>query len=746
MKKKILLILILLLSATYVKAADLDTIFKETEFAYFRNSINAQYNSAKNSYYDPAEATTQDMQYSVCSRYTANVYKNAFGITLPANTNKLMKFVDANYNNSNYKKYIIAYHDCVTNEKGKGSCNTMTEANYNKLIGSLKPGDVLVYTSGELSSGSGHALIIYDTFVNSDGKNDAYVLNSTGGGTILTRAQGTNRLFYNYRRNSDSYIQNIDKSIKEGTIKFKRFRADDRFKFNTNTYGFKDNTEYRVAIIRFVVDNKYPVFDTSTFAITEEKTLDVTKSNGYLRTKYSDLSISKTVSAGDNDVVIPGEELTYTLKITNNSSKAYGKFYIEETITDSSYTTITEATGGTISGNKINYEVDSLGAGKTKTFTYKVKVTDDVTKLNKTITSVGKFSNTSDFTLSLTTGTVKNKIDNKLTEEEKTSIINAYNNLKSTKTGLDLINETYKQALDIDLDLNNFKISKLIVQNADTLNNCKTKGTKARNCANAFKLGNYKIGDTNYLYKDMILNNYWSAVINTDASLNDDNIDFDSSKTQIVKDLFTWSGSGDSSKRAKTIIDENFEDGDILIYYNDNDYLLSNSANSKNSNESGLYAYIYINGSFVGVNNSGTKKRNYFTTKYYSDNSSLKWYTLQNESDLPTGALDFINLQTLYGKYYYVILRPALSEGMVAGVTAEITPPEEDPPEDEEGDDEEGEESGDVITEEEPPSDDKDEEPPYTGNFISKVILSITLLIGTITLIISIKNQKLNRI
>ena len=207
--KKILFVLILLFPLLTAKAKDLDTIFKETEFAYYRNSYMAQYNSARSEYYDPAEATIQDLKYSVCSRYTGNVYKNAFSITIPGDTNKLMRFADANYQNGEFSKYVIAYHDCYSNEANTGTCTKMSESDYSALIESLRPGDVMVYTKGAIENSSGHALIVYDTFTNSNGKKDAYVLNSTGGGIIYSRALGTNRLFYTYRINTNNDIYRI---------------------------------------------------------------------------------------------------------------------------------------------------------------------------------------------------------------------------------------------------------------------------------------------------------------------------------------------------------------------------------------------------------------------------------------------------------------------------------------------------------------------------------------------------------
>ena len=749
--KKILYLLVLLLPLSTVKADILDNIFKETEFAYYRNSYTAQYNSAKAEYYDPADATLQDTKYSVCSRYTSNVYKNAFDIKIPGDTNKLMKFADANYQNGEFSKYVRAYHDCYSNEANTGTCIKMTETDYNKLIMDLRPGDVMVYTTGTIEKSSGHALIVYDTFSkNKEGEDvyDAYVLNSTGGATIYSRALGTNRLFYAYRINTDNNIvsSGVNKSVQEGTIKMETFRSDARFNFTSSnlSYGIKGSTKYRVAILRFIVNNQYPTYDSS-YKVTKNNDLDIMKSNGYLRTIYKDLTISKTVSASDNDVVSLNEELIYTITIKNNSDTDYGRIYVEEALNNSNYATIIEAPDGVISDNTVNYTISSLGAGKTKILTYKVKVTNDFNYLNNTIISTGKISNTNDFKLSLTTGTVKNKIDNKLTEEKKEAIKNSYYALKETKSGLDLINEVYKDALDIDLNLNNFVISNLIVQDTSVVNACNNKGTSGRSCKDAFKLGDIKIGDTDYYYKDIILNNYWSAVINSDSSLNDDSVDFDSSKPQKQKDLYTWSGSGDSTKRAKTIIGENFENGDILIYYNSNDFISSDSTQNRNSYEDGLYAYIYIDGAFVGINNTGNKNRDAFTPAYYEKYSDLKWYVFQSRSDLPDNALSFINYQTLYNKYYYVILRPALSEGIMAGITAEFTPSP-----DENGDILEND-NEDLIDDSLPTEDPVIEEEystdvvnPSTGDYMSKIVL-VVLIISFAILYLIVNKKKLIR-
>ena len=80
--------------------------------------------------------------------------------------------------------------------------------------------------------------------------------------------------------------------------------------------------------------------------------------------------------------------------------------------------------------------------------------------------------------------------------------------------------------------------------------------------------------------------------------------------------------------------------------------------------EEGEYSYIYIEGKgFIGVNLGddgipNTKDdRNEFNAKYYSDNN-LELYIDSNNPDNET--LEIVNFQTLFGKDYYVILRPSL--------------------------------------------------------------------------------------
>ena len=124
----------------------------------------------------------------------------------------------------------------------------------------------------------------------------------------------------------------------------------------------------------------------------------------------------------------------------------------------------------------------------------------------------------------------------------------------------------------------------------------------------------------------------------------------------------------DPERRQSFIYKDTLKTGDILIYKisNDSTYNFINQAIVKKviTYEEGEYSYIYIEGKgFVGVNLgddgiANTKDdRNEFNSKYYTDNKLELYPKSVNPSD---EKLEIVNLQTLFGKDYYVILRPSL--------------------------------------------------------------------------------------
>jgi len=131
-------------------------------------------------------------------------------------------------------------------------------------------------------------------------------------------------------------------------------------------------------------------------------------------------------------------------------------------------------------------------------------------------------------------------------------------------------------------------------------------------------------------------------------------------------------------RRRHHINPKTFKTGDILIYKNHNDAVYSVDKDNKLNKtyityESGEYAYIYIEGKgFIGYNlgddgKENTKdNRNEFNAKYYIDNNLVLYPKSKNPNE---DELENANIQSLFSKDYYVILRPSLAFNFGNNVT-----------------------------------------------------------------------------
>ena len=222
-----------------------------------------------------------------------------------------------------------------------------------------------------------------------------------------------------------------------------------------------------------------------------------------------------------------------------------------------------------------------------------------------------------------------------------------FDKLKQEYNGKKLINEIYKQSLGIDLKLDTFNLTQLIVN------------TKLSTIIPS----SLYLNKTNRYY-NMILNKYWSGMASSKYAYIKGGEEVNLYTLKVFRDY------NDPERRQDFIYKETFKTGDILIYKNNNDYRYT--VDTKNNQlikeyityEEGEYAYIYIeNEGFIGVNlgDDGQKDtkddRNEFNSKYYKENN-LTLY--QNIKDVSEWMMEVANYQTLFGKDYYVILRPSL--------------------------------------------------------------------------------------
>ena len=182
----------------------------------------------------------------------------------------------------------------------------------------------------------------------------------------------------------------------------------------------------------------------------------------------------------------------------------------------------------------------------------------------------------------------------------------------------------------------------------------------------------------------MILNSYFNTLhkVVKDTSRDDVNI-----ITYTIPAI--WKEENNPDNKANMIYPTDFKTWDVLIYTNENDvkYSLStttglvNGINVKGTEvtpityENWEYAYIYLDGKFVGINlgndgQAGTiDDRNEFGIQYYTDNN----LPLYSTSDITLPVTDELkenfHYQTLFGKDAYVVLRPSL---MIRDITYEL--------------------------------------------------------------------------
>ena len=646
--KKIIYILILFLMFVPLAIAEdkteFEEAFQEVEWAYYMRRENMQYNSQRTNtvqgYYPPEDATFQNRNYSVCSGFPRYVYRNMFGIVTPPYTSSSLSYAKNHIGTSGNveRKEIIGYGEPndngdlifrVQNKNGQ-TYDTLTNPTITDIIPYLKIGDVLTYT--------GHSITIYDLVYDDQGN----VTNAI----VMESGHGKDGIYIKTKIPAKLTITNsADKTVEFNSSPNQYFYS------NTGTLNFisklvsnesvwgnmtaAKNKKRQYSILRFVTTNEnnqmvLNYIDTYTQSETVTYTDQVVnlESSAKKRLNYSKLYMEKTVDVWNGSKVEEGDKLTYTIKIKNASDKDYTKDLIVKENLSEYVTYVSSTKTPTINNKELTWNVGKVKAGQEVTINYTVKVNRGT--FGKTIINTGTVGD-------IPNSTVKNEVRNNLSDEEKESIVNAYNSLKGSYSGKELINKIYQEALGQDLKLTNFNVTDLI---KDT-NPATTSFTTV------------SLNQDNAMYK-MILNNYWSTLSHKEHTLK--------SNQKITEYyMYTLKPYSDSARREDTVYNENFETGDILIYNNSNDVLYTYKSSDYTATttnvtlEDGEYAYIFIEGTgFVGINYKGeTKERNVFSSAYYNDHN-LPLYSNNATPD------EFANYQTLLAKDNYVILRPSL--------------------------------------------------------------------------------------
>ena len=367
--------------------------------------------------------------------------------------------------------------------------------------------------------------------------------------------------------------------------------------------------------------------------------------NGNLdRIKFKHLYIEKLVNKNTGSVVGIGDFLTYTIIIQNYGKENYKEdLFVEENLSQFVSFEIYYSNDTSINfeynknNRKLIWKIGKLKAKEEKIIYYIVKVIsgkpDDVKE------NIGYVGN-------IRSSVVKNVIGINLNKKQKNAIKNNFEKLKSKYDGKILINEVYKQTFNIDLKFDVFDVTKLIINS-----NLSSAG-----------LSTLYLNISNELY-NFILNKCWSSLSKRNYTyIKGGEI------VTIYNEKINHTIPKEIVNRNDFLYEKIFQTGDILYYINHDDivYSVENNKLIKNyiTYENGEYTYIYVEGKgFVGINlgDDGIRNtkddRNEFTAKYYNDNNLKIFNYSENETD---ELLEIGNLQTVFGKDYYVIIRPSL--------------------------------------------------------------------------------------
>lgn len=302
---------------------------------YISNYGNTtSFNSRQTRHLSPEMATSQDNYYTVCSGFTYSVYEEALGIQIPEVTRTLMEEAQANQENKDYIPVYEEVSDTTTLDQFKAA---------------LEPGDVIVYRD---INQNGHAMLYM-------------------GNNIYTESWGSK---YNFQTQKDMVEDN-------GTIR-------------TNQIANLVDPEASYYLLRKNASEQYII---ESFAIlrplaTEAgKKAEITES-AKTRLQYPNLYTEQLGIHNNTYSVQLGEELTYTIQITNQGESTYQNLPISTTIPE--YTTLLPSAishHGTSEGRTIQWNIPLIKPKQTIYLSYTVKASEESENQGKEISTSDTF-------------------------------------------------------------------------------------------------------------------------------------------------------------------------------------------------------------------------------------------------------------------------------------------------------------------------------------------------------------------
>ncbi|MBO4350456.1 MAG: hypothetical protein J6A01_05870 [Proteobacteria bacterium] len=661
---------------------------KETAMAFYRKGDNIQYEDARRSMYiEPEVTTSQQVSYLTCSGFVHAVFRQALNIKLPLGSIQYGAYGHS-FSNNKENKDIIYYLEGDNLKEVIEKAQTK-----NDLLEKIQPGDVIAYhqfhydkEKKKTTANSGHVVYIYDLIKDNKGTTiDARILHSNSSFEYVDPPNDDHRttklsasLSWNNKEDDEENnklngnLIDTPTGVHEGTIQKTLSSKVLNYDSTKNSTQFvvmrptNNPKSYKHIQVSNYKDEDYPKWATNT-EITD---IDYNITDAaYCRMKYHDIEIEKTLDVHPGSTVEPGQDLTYTIKIINHSDNNYDPIYITEELSE--YVSLKDAGGGTLyektndnnkdDKDKVAWYIPTIKAGETHETTYTVTVKNDPGLLGKVIKSNGAVAKikskeiVNTIAYNLCTQQIKKVKDNY-------ELISQEGKLK----GLEAIQETYK-VLSYDIPLTGMKLGALYLQ----------EGMKEKDFPEAFKgdtpqapyydkgkphydenkneallISRYQesnvqkalVLNTKHALAGMVLNHYYGGVSST-YSINQNKKVY--TEKAAVKSYENSTGSQTRVDRQVQIYPETLRDGDILIYANTLDTI---------TKEDGTYAYIFLDGKFQGVNSAVNAPKelavkNGVAPKYFTEHKKAQVSMIERFGDMPK----------IFGKDFYVILRPALT-------------------------------------------------------------------------------------
>lgn len=313
-------------------------VMRSIAYAYFFQGVQLQYDQGSGRRMvlaSPEDATSDHYLFMDCSSFVYSLYQYAFGINLTptssvtnASTNTYMNYARLNQGTSNEVIYYIENANYTTVSARSALLSTVRA--------SLQSGDLVVIRRDNDSSGHVMMYVGDNMFIHSTGSDYNYTANAErleSAGTVLEL--DANELFVNTASSRYLFKSNVNKICVLRPM-------------NRNNIAFTPQ-----AISRYHLDG---------------------------------LMVEKSASTPNLASVTLGEEVTYTITLTNRGKQTIPYCEVTDQVEDNA-TLLSCNDEGEIIGNQVKFALDNLAPSSTTTLQYTIKVTEDTSVKGTILTS-----------------------------------------------------------------------------------------------------------------------------------------------------------------------------------------------------------------------------------------------------------------------------------------------------------------------------------------------------------------------